>query len=215
VSRADAASRQRAGGDPKGSAEAILTPDDERELLAAHKAGDGQAIATLLRSYQRRVYSICYRMLRNPEEAADVTQDTLVRVIERIGDFDGRSQLSTWVIRIAINNCLTHLRRERVRRHGSLDAASDASGTPLGDLLAASRELSPPDHVQQEDRRRLLLRALHRLEVDERAMVVLRDLQGLEYQQISEVLEVPIGTVKSRLFRARAALRIAAEAEGL
>ncbi|MEM7227316.1 MAG: sigma-70 family RNA polymerase sigma factor [Planctomycetota bacterium] len=215
MSRTNVMTGPGAAGDDFARVEDVLTPERELELLNAHKSGDAQALATLLRSYQRRLYSVCYRMLRNPEEAADLTQDTLVRVIERIGDFDGRARLSTWVIRIAINGCLTHLRKEKIRQHASLEAPVTADGARLSDLIASAQEHSAADRVEHDDRRRVLLRALRRLEPEERAVLVLRDLQGLDYQQIGEVFEVPLGTVKSRLFRARAALRQAAEAEGL
>jgi len=214
VSQADAASSEFGTADAPSSDD-YLSADREAELLAAHREGDGQALAILLRSYQRRVYSVCYRMLRNPDEASDITQDTLVRVIERIASFDGRARLSTWIIRIAMNNCLTHLRRERIRRHGSLEEPVDGQRGTLSDVLEGRRELSADERIEQDDRRRILLRALRRLDPDERSMLVLRDLQRLDYQQIADVLEVPIGTVKSRLFRARASLRAAAETEGL
>jgi RNA polymerase sigma-70 factor (ECF subfamily) len=186
---------------------------EEQRLLAAHRDGDPAALGTLLRGYQRRIYGVCARMVRGPEEAADLTQDALIRVIEGIDSYDGRAALSTWVIRVTMNCCLSHLRKEKLRRHASLDepARGAEAGGSLGANLPDSAEPGPGGRVQSsEDRIRLLI-ALEGLDPASRAILVLRDLQELDYQQVGAVLDLPIGTVKSRLFRARAALREALE----
>lgn len=194
-----------------------MTPIRELQLLEMHRNGDPDAIGELLQSYQRRVYSICYRMLGHTEEAADLTQDTLVKVIEGLDSYNGRSKLSTWIIRIAMNCCLSHLRKQKIRKHRSLDDlggyGDDRSGNVnLGNLLEGE-EPTAYDHVEQHETQASLLAALNTLDPDSRSLLVLRDLNGLDYLQISEVLKVPVGTVKSRLFRARGALRAAAEIE--
>jgi RNA polymerase sigma-70 factor (ECF subfamily) len=189
-----------------------LTPLRERQLAQACQDGDPEALAELLDAYQRRVYAICYRMVRNRDEAADLTQDALIRIMEGIGGYDGRAAVSTWAIRVTINCCLSRLRREKLRRHGSLDEAGPTD-EPWSASLANLGELSPHGHVEQAERKTALLRALGRLDPQMRAVLVLRDLQDLDYVQIGEVLDVPVGTVKSRLFRARTALRVATEAE--
>ncbi|MCH8212330.1 MAG: sigma-70 family RNA polymerase sigma factor, partial [Planctomycetes bacterium] len=107
----------------------------------------------------------------------------------------------------------SHLRRERVRRASSLDGLWDEDGTPRLQSLPARGELSGAARVQQAELRAILERSLQRLDSQMRAVIVLRDIQDLDYQQIATVLGVPVGTVKSRLFRARAALRAAAELE--
>jgi RNA polymerase sigma-70 factor (ECF subfamily) len=184
-----------------------LTPLREQQLLARHRAGDAGALTELLRAYQSRVYAICYRMVPR-EDVLDLTQDALIRVMEGLDSYDGRSSLSTWIIRVTMNCCLSHLRKQRIRRHASLDAAADHGPD---ELLPLGREPSPLDRVQQDEARGLLLEALGRLDPRLRAILVLRDLQGLDYQQVAAVLGAPVGTVKSRLFRARAALRRTAE----
>ena len=183
---------------------------DELRLLEAHRAGDPEALATLLRSYQGRIYSICYRMLRDGEEASDLTQDSIVKVIQGLPSYDGRAKLSTWIIRVTMNCCLSYLRRKRVRRHASLDAISDEDNVPRLDRLAAG-EPTPVDRVEHAEAMEALLAALGDLDPPARAALVLRDLQGLEYRQMAEVLDLPQGTVKSRIFRARVALREALE----
>ena len=152
-------------------------------------------------------------MLRDPEDARDLTQDALVKVMEGLDSFDRRSALSTWVIRVTMNCCLSHIRKQKLRQHGSLDEPRGAGDEPWIHRLAAGGEPTAHQHVKQSEMRGILLRALARLDSQMRAILVLRDLQQLEYQQIGGVLDIPVGTVKSRLFRARAALRVAAEAE--
>lgn len=197
-----------------------LTPFRELQLVEAHRDGDPQALTELLQAYQHRLYAICYRMVRDVEEAGDLTQDALVKIIENLDSYDGRSKLSTWIIRITINGVLTHLRKKKVRRAHSLDspdvrygAASDAEET--GVLEPADHgEPSAHERIEQQEQREALIRGLMRLEPDTRAILVLRDMQGLDYEQIGLVFDVPVGTVKSRLFRARAALRGQVEREG-
>lgn len=206
--------------------------DDARDadLIARIRVAgpaDRQAWSELVRSYQDRVFSVCMRMLHDREAAADLTQDTFVKVIQGIESYDGRSRLSTWLIRIAMNACLSHLRAQKLRRHASLDAPPDHNlnrggslggpdrfsdvRSPSGHHTRSGREQSPADGVEHQDRRRLVAAALATLEPDQRAILILRDVQGLEYDQIAAVLEIAGGTVKSRLFRARLALREAIE----
>ena len=190
----------------------LLTPLAELQLVEAHRDGDPAAMGTLLEAYQRRIYSICYRMVRDEHEARDLTQDAMLRVIQGLDSYDGRSKLSTWVIRVTMNTCLSHLRKQKLRRHGSLDAGSEnATSGPLDPRSLG--ELSPAGRVELAEMRILLGRALLCLDPDMRAVLVLRDMQELEYGKIAKALEVPIGTVKSRLFRARVALRAAVEVE--
>ena len=195
------------GGEPSRR-----TPLGELQLVEAHRRGESEATAELLGAYQRRIYAVCYRMVRNPDDADDLTQDALVKVLEGLDTYHGRSQLSTWIIRVTMNCCLSHLRKQKLRRHASLDELGSA-GEPARALGPVQGELSPLARVEQAERQALLLRQLRGLDPQMRAVLVLRDMQDLDYAQIGEVMEVPVGTVKSRLFRARAALRAAAEQE--
>lgn len=199
----DALPSPRPADEPGGPVH--LTPLRELQLLEAHRRGDGDAIGELLEGYHRRVYAVCRRMVADPESARDLSQESLLKVMEGIDRFDGRSKLSTWVIRVTMNCCLSHLRKEKRRRHRSLDATDE----PI-DLEASLRRGGEPAavrRIEQHEMRRTLEAALAGLDPAHRAVLVLRDLQDLDYRQIAEVLDVPTGTVKSRLFRARAALR--------
>jgi len=184
--------------------------DDDLTLIRAIRRGDSSAWTPLLSRHQNRVYAVCVRMVGDRELALDLAQDTLVKVIQGLDSYDGRSQLSTWITRIAINVCLSKLRSEKLRRHASLDAPSggtDDPGRTFANSTAQTREQFAADRVQSGEDRRLVLTALMRIDPEQRAILVLRDSRGMDYERIAEVLGVAVGTVKSRLFRARTALR--------
>lgn len=198
------APRPASGGGDSGR----LTPLREAQLLEAYRSGEIEAIGELLRGYQRRIFSICYRMVHDDDTALDLAQDAMVRVLEGIDGFDGRSKLSTWIIRVTMNCCLSHLRRDRLRRHQSLERLSDqAESAGQARFSPESREPTGEQRIEQDEQRAALRRALDALDPHARALLILRDTQGLDYQQIADVLDVPLGTVKSRLFRARSMLR--------
>lgn len=199
--------RQPAAG-PAGGPIDRAGDEDARDLalVEAIRAGDQRAWNELLESYQDRLYTICLRMVSDPELAADLTQDTMVRVIRGLDSFNAESRLSTWIYRIAMNICLSRLRAEKLRRHPSLDEP-DSRGQEKSSKISQNREPRASLRIQQDERRRLLGDALDRLDPDHRAILVLRDVRGLEYDAIASVLGVALGTVKSRLFRARLALR--------
>lgn len=187
-------------------------PDDakDRALLDLARAGSRDALAKLLGRHQGRIHAVCRRMTRNPDRADDLTQEALLKVIRGLDRFSGRSKLSTWIVRVTMNVCLTDARREKHRRHASLDrpgwSSEDGEGSGA-DFLADQTEPSAPERVQQSEEQRLLARAMARLEPEQRALLILRDLHDVDYADLADHLGVPVGTVKSRLFRARAALR--------
>lgn len=193
----------------------------ERELLNAAQRGDQAAMAALIERYQHRVYSLCYRMTGQREWASDLAQDALVKVIEGLDSYDGRAQLSTWIIRVTMNVVLSKLRAEKHRRHASLDAIRERSGSDPDPIRLSStkanpedldREQTPERRVEHTESRERLAACLLQLSEEHRAILLLRDARGLEYDQIGEILGLPAGTVKSRLFRARAAMRAMLEA---
>jgi RNA polymerase sigma-70 factor (ECF subfamily) len=192
------------------------TPEsDELELVLVQRirTGDTRAWSELIERYQDRLFSICVRMLHDRETAADVTQDAFVKIIQGIDSFDGRSKLSTWMIRVTMNVCLSKLRSEKIRRHASLDAPHGASydgGGSWGDSLRG-REPAGTESVEAREERERVLAALRLIEPDQRAVLILADCRGLAYEQIAQVMGVAVGTIKSRVFRARTALRDAVE----
>lgn len=154
---------------------------------------------------------------RATEHAADLTQEAMLKIIQGLPSFDAQSQFSTWAIRITMNTVLTSLRSEKYRQHAPLNAQEGVGAGSFGLHTdgGGHGELSGPSRVEHDDERLAVGRALACLEPEQRALLVLRDIQGLDYEQIAEALGVPVGTVKSRLFRARLALREKLEQGGL
>ncbi|MEL7472525.1 MAG: sigma-70 family RNA polymerase sigma factor [Planctomycetota bacterium] len=200
-------------------------PQDEKDraLIAQAQAGDREALGRLLERMQDRVFAVAYRMVGSREAAGDVTQDVFVQLIKGLDRYDGRARVGTWVYRIAMNVAISYLRREGRRRHRSLDAAQryaeneDSRPTTLGAAIA-DESIKAGSHAverQEADIRSAerIQDALNHLSDEHRAVLILRDATGLDYQQVADALDLPVGTVKSRLFRARIALREVLEAE--
>jgi len=171
--------------------------------------GDRAALADVLESQQQRLYNIILRMVHHRDDAAELTQEALLKVVQHIGDYTGRAAITTWMIRIAMNLAISHLRKAGRRGAVSLDAEMGGDDLPVtfGQNLPDGREPGPAASVENREMVGHLFAALGRLEDDHRAVVVLRDLGEMDYQEIASVLGVAVGTVKSRLFRARLALR--------
>jgi len=182
------------------------TSDADLDLVDRIRAGDDGAWALLLARHQDRLYSTCLRMVRDRELAMDLTQDAMVKIIQGLDSFDARARLSTWMIRITMNVCLSKLRSEKLRRHASLEQMREGDGSRDRPFIE-SREPGASSRVEQSEGRALLSEGLMRLSDEHRAILILRDARGLDYEQIAEVLTIAVGTVKSRLFRARSALR--------
>lgn len=199
----------------------------EAQLVQDVLRGDSAALGTLLQMHQKRLYNVALRMVSNRDDAAEITQDGMVKIIEHVADFKCQSSIGTWMVRIIMNLSISHLRKRKLRTTASLDQPPGAPGTPgsmgaypggggtgqedqssaLRREMADHREPSPAVSVQQREMHLLLQKALAALEEDFRSVIVLRDINEMDYQQIAQVLAVPVGTVKSRLFRARLALR--------
>lgn len=136
----------------------------------------------------------------------------MAKVIQHLGGYDGRAQFTTWMTRIVINVCLSKLRSEKLRKHASLEAGrpsidSDRESGGFGRTISQTREPSALERVEDSESRRDVEAALSGLDPEQRTILLLRDQRGLDYDEIADVLGIAVGTVKSRLFRARAALR--------
>lgn len=197
--------------------------DPDLPLIEAIRAGNAAAWSTLLTRYEDRVFALCLGKVHSREMAADLTQDVMVKLLQHLDSYDGRARLSTWVYRITLNVCFSKLRSEKYRRHASLEGMAAGSSArpsatdrePTSDPgLEQSREHSAASGVEDSEELGRMRRALERLEEEHRDILLLRDSRGLDYEQIGEVLNIAVGTVKSRLFRARAALREAMESMG-
>jgi RNA polymerase sigma-70 factor (ECF subfamily) len=192
-------------------ASAIGIRADEQDLVEELKAGSEHAFALLIAQYSHPVYSLIARSLRDPADAADVTQEVFVKVFRSISGFHGEASLRTWIYRIALHEASNQ--RRWWSRHKKQEMALDA---PLGDeegdtfcladLLAAS-DASPFDCAARNELRVHVEAALLTLPEVFREVVILREIEGFGYEEIAEILNVNIGTVKSRLTRGRTALR--------
>ncbi len=164
---------------------------DDANLLQRYLAGEVDAFDTLMRAHEDRVFSICLRMLRDREAALDATQETFIAVFRKADRFAGRSAFSTWLYRVAVNTCYDVARRTRRKSAAPLPEGFDPADPAASDAYQ-SAELRPD-----------IEEAIGSLPAEFRAAVILSDLEGLAFETVSDALGVPIGTVKSRVFRGR------------
>lgn len=171
----------------------VSTADSDADLLAAHVAGDADAFALLLTRHQDRLWAVALAMMRNSEDAADALQDAYLRVFRRAGTFRGEAQVTTWLHRIVVNACLDRLRRIKVR---AADPLPDGLGEDVPDV----------DSLERWEESRRVLVALGQLSADQRAALILVDMEGYSVDEAAAMLGCPPGTVKSRCARGRARL---------
>ena len=186
--------------------EAVADPDD-LALVCALREGSEQAYETLLSRFQQPVYNLVLRLLNDPSDAADVVQEVFLKVFRNVGHFRNQSSLKTWIFRIAINEAHNQRRwffRHRRREIGMEDDRDDARSK--AEVMADSGQ-SPFDYVLDHEQQALIQDAVARINPTFRAAVILRDITDLSYEEIAEVLQVSLGTVKSRILRGREALR--------
>jgi len=192
-------------------ASAIGIQSEEQELVRELKSGSEAAFALLIAQYSQPIYSLIVRSLRDPADAADVTQEVFVKVFRSISGFHGDASLRTWIYRIALHEASNQ--RRWWSRHKRQELAMDApieneegECTSMADMLAAG-DASPFEQVLRLETRHKVETALRELPDAYREVVVLREIEGFGYEEIAEILNVNLGTVKSRLTRGRAALR--------
>lgn len=188
-----------------------MAEPSDLQLMEQVRAGDRAALGQLLEKHQGRLYNIALRMVSQRDDAAEVTQDAMLKIVQHIDSYRSEAQITTWMTRIVMNQAITLLRRRRLRDHASLDSVRPGSegdqAASLRQVLEDSREPGPEQRVEQGEMMDRMLAAIDRLDTDFRAVLILRDLEEMDYQQISQTLDIKVGTVKSRLFRARLALR--------
>ena len=172
----------------------------DEELIAAALQGDRRAVDDLLRRHYDRVYCVCRRITGSDADAADAAQEALISIVRSLPKFDGRATFSTWIYRIATNASLDELRRRR--RRPSVGSSESVGRDPAHDLADPDAGI----RIEMVADRMAIERALADLAEDFRVPIVLRDLTGMDYAEIAEVLGIPIGTVKSRIARGRGAL---------
>ncbi|NBI09988.1 sigma-70 family RNA polymerase sigma factor [Colidextribacter sp. OB.20] len=177
----------------------------DRELVEKAKAGDQSAFEQLVLDNQNKVYSLALRLVGDREEAADLAQEAFVKAWQGLASFQGESSFATWVYRLTTNVCIDHLRKKK-RREG-VEAVVSLDDTDSGWAEPVDRESDPQRLLERSERGQALARGLDRLPDWQRQVLVLRELSGLSYQEIGEKLDIDMGTVKSRIARARLNLR--------
>ena len=200
-------------------ASAVAIRSDEAALVAELKAGSEAAFAVLIGQYQQQIYSLVARSLQDPADAADITQDVFVKVFRSVRNFHGDSSLRTWLYRIALHEASnqrrwwTRHKRQEITIDSPLDGDDDGQSLCLGATLADLRD-SPYEHAAQSQLRERVEAGLREVPEAFRTVVVLREIEGFAYEEIAEILQVNLGTVKSRLTRGRVALRAILNSDG-
>jgi len=182
-----------------------LSTHSDLDLATRHRYGDTKAFEEVYSRFAQMVFNLAYRMSGRAEDAEDLAQEVFLRIYRHLGRFNGRSALKTWVYRVTLNHCRSKLGRRRYPTQ-PLAEENDGEGARLID-----EGRSPEDQALANDAGRQVLAALRQVKPVFREAVVLRDLQGLSYDEIAEILKVRIGTVRSRIARGRERLRIVLE----
>ena len=178
---------------------------DDHSLVEACRAGQTEAFSALVLRYQERLYQTLLRLCGSSEDAKDVLQDTFLRAYEKLDQFQGESSFYTWVYRIGVNLALAGIGESVARsRFGESATRGWSAVTKPPD---ESPEADPTYHLERAEREQIVEKALSQLGPEHRAVVVLKDFDGRRYEEIGAILKVPVGTVRSRLHRARCELR--------
>lgn len=181
----------------------------DEELVTSFLEGDRAAFEELVNRYQPTVMNLAYRMLGNRADAADVCQEVFLLLLRKLRSFRGEAKFSTWLYRVAMNACHDHARRSR--RHVSLADSPDDEMPEMEQRLADEGIDSPESSMEREEMRRHVQEAIARLPFKFRQVIYLHDISGYDYKEVAEILGINLGTVKSRLNRARN--RLASELE--
>jgi len=180
---------------------------DDRRLLEGLREGAEEAYETLIQRFQQPVYNLVARLLNDPNEACDVVQEVFLKVFRKVGSFRGDSTLKTWIYRIAVNQAYNHQRWFSRHRRQQVDLDGEGEVFQSYSRRIPDRGPSPYDYAVEHEQHAMIEAALARLNPSFRAAVILRDIEELSYEEIAEVLQVALGTVKSRILRGREALR--------
>jgi len=189
---------------------------DDAVLVRQCRQGDSAAMERLILKYQNRIYNVILKICADPDDAAELTQETFVKVIENIDNFQGRSSFYTWAFRIAVNLTLNYCQRNARLGFSSLDTEqvryNSQPSRVLKEFLSDDSSPDPVAVAQNRELCEIAVKSLKKLDDSQRAVVVLRDIEGMTYAQIAKVLDIELGTVRSRLSRGRKKLRQILEA---
>ena len=193
-----------------GNGASNLTAVNEAVLIRASRSGCGQSFGKLVQLHEQRVYNVVYRLVNHRDDAQELTQETFLRAYAKLDTFSGESRLYSWLFRIATNLALSHRRRKRIVKFESISPSQEDGferGVSEQAEVARRRVAAPDQDVLQQETRERIAEALSDLDDEHRPAVVLRDVGGLDYAEIADALNLPVGTVKSRIHRGRLLLR--------
>lgn len=181
---------------------------DHREevLVKRAKQGDMRAFEELILQHEKMVYNLALRMMKQSEAAKDISQEVFLKAYRNIRNFNERSQFSTWLYRITTNTCIDELRKCQRKSSISLEEETEGEEGGIPRQIAAAGD-TPEESLLRMEQRSEILQALNKLSPEHRAAVIFRDVRGLSYEEIAEILEIGLGTVKSRISRGRAQLK--------
>ena len=195
------------------------TASDE-QLVERALAGDAEAFGEIMRRWERRIFLLACGMLGSEDAARDATQETFLSAYRNLRNFRREAKVSSWLHRIAVNQCISYIRRGRVRAETSLDGAGDHDGEPTIATVNVRRALSPIHEIEEKEREEAVRRAVNALPPELRQVIIMKEFEEMTFQEIAETLQLPVSTVKSRLYTALKQLRmrlerfVAAEEEG-
>ena len=181
--------------------------DDDKELVRAARQGDFTAFEQLVRRHQARIYAVCLGMLKSTAEAEEATQETFLSAFKKLDTFREDAAFFTWLYRVAANHCLMRLRKRKPEAIGGLSELEDAIARQAEHRRLAPRPRRPDEIALSSELRSALAAALDRLDDETRAILLLRAFDGLPNQEIADLFSLSVGAVKSRLHRARLAVR--------
>jgi RNA polymerase sigma-70 factor (ECF subfamily) len=174
-------------------------PVSDEELLRRYLGGEAEAFRPLIQRYEKPIYNFILRSVRRPDRAEEILQDTFLKVVQRAHDFKGQSKFSTWLFTIARNLCIDHSRKMVFRRHRSLDARTDAGEGPTLLDRTANRDAAVDRRAMAADLQARIAEAVEDLPEEQREVFLLRQVEGMPFKEIAEVVGVPENTVKSRM----------------
>lgn len=178
---------------------------EEKELIIRAKNGDQDAFGQLVLAHQNKVYTLCVHMVTDREEAADLAQEAFLKAWRNLASFHEKSSFATWMHRLTTNVCLDFLRKQSRRQNISVTVSLDDEET--GWTEPADHRQDPQEHLEREEQKRTLDRALNELPEPQRRILLMREVAGMSYQEIAEALDADLGTIKSRIARSRERLR--------
>ncbi len=179
-----------------------MDPLFEQKIIKGMKNKEEWAFESFVENYQKEIYNIALRMSGNEEDAMDITQEVFLKIFRKIDTFLGNSKLSTWIYRITINYSKDYISTRSRHSHISMDKSLETEDGTITQEYE-SKEKNPMEIIEQNHDQQLLVGAINKLEKDQREIIILRYINELSYQEISDILEIPEGTIKSRLNRAR------------